>query len=71
MQAHPGIVHREVQDGMLIGSHTYTHPDISKLPPGLIDVQLNATQRLFGSCLRTARGRAGPETTSDVSRAAA
>ncbi len=47
MQTHPGIVAREVADGMVVGSHTYTHPDISKLPPGLIDVQLNATQRLF------------------------
>jgi len=47
MQAHPGLVNREVRDGMLVGSHTYTHPDISKLPPQLIDVQLNATQRLF------------------------
>jgi peptidoglycan-N-acetylglucosamine deacetylase len=47
MQTHPGLVHREVADGMLVGSHTYTHPDISKIPPGWIDVQLNATQRLF------------------------
>ena len=74
MQAHPGIVHREVQDGMLIGSHTYTHPDISKLPPGLIDVQLNATQRLFevvsGKDFRLFRppyfGDAEPSTAAEV-----
>jgi cellulose synthase/poly-beta-1,6-N-acetylglucosamine synthase-like glycosyltransferase/spore germination protein YaaH/peptidoglycan/xylan/chitin deacetylase (PgdA/CDA1 family) len=47
MQAHPGLVSREVRDGMVVGSHTYTHPDISLLPPGLVDVQLNANQRLF------------------------
>ena len=47
MQTHPGLVHREVLDGMEVGSHTYTHPDISKIPSSWVDVQLNATQRLF------------------------
>jgi len=47
MQAHPGLVTREMRDGMVMGSHTYTHPDISKIPPSLVDVQLNANQRLF------------------------
>jgi cellulose synthase/poly-beta-1,6-N-acetylglucosamine synthase-like glycosyltransferase/spore germination protein YaaH/peptidoglycan/xylan/chitin deacetylase (PgdA/CDA1 family) len=47
MQAHPGLVSRELRDGMVMGSHTYTHPDISKIPPSLVDVQLNANQRLF------------------------
>ncbi|HEY5410448.1 MAG TPA: glycosyltransferase, partial [Caulobacteraceae bacterium] len=47
MQAHPGLVSRELRDGMVVGSHSYTHPDISKIPPSLVDVQLNANQRLF------------------------
>ncbi|HXQ10555.1 MAG TPA: glycosyltransferase [Caulobacteraceae bacterium] len=47
MQTHPGLVNREMADGMVVGSHTYTHPDISKIPPSWMDVQLNANQRLF------------------------
>jgi cellulose synthase/poly-beta-1,6-N-acetylglucosamine synthase-like glycosyltransferase/spore germination protein YaaH/peptidoglycan/xylan/chitin deacetylase (PgdA/CDA1 family) len=74
MQTHPGLVHREVADGMLVGSHTYTHPDISKIPAGWMDVQLNATQRLFevvaGRDFRLFRppyyGDADPSTGADV-----
>ncbi|HLI66984.1 MAG TPA: glycosyltransferase [Caulobacteraceae bacterium] len=74
MQAHPGLVHREVDDGMEVGSHTFTHPDISKIPVGWMDVQLNATQRLFevvvGRDFRLFRppyyGDADPSTGADV-----
>jgi peptidoglycan-N-acetylglucosamine deacetylase len=74
MQAHPGLVTREVRDGMVVGSHTYTHPDISLLPPSLVDVQLNATQRLFevvsGKDFRLFRppyfGDAEPSTPAEV-----
>ena len=74
MQTHPGLVHREVDDGMVVGSHTYTHPDISKIPASWMDVQLNATQRLFevvaGRDLRLFRppyyGDADPSTGADV-----
>ena len=74
MQAHPGLVSREVRDGMVVGSHTYTHPDISLLPPSLVDVQLNANQRLFevisGKDFRLFRppyfGDAEPSTPAEV-----
>ena len=32
MQAHPGLVRREVAEGHAVGSHTFTHPNISATP---------------------------------------
>jgi cellulose synthase/poly-beta-1,6-N-acetylglucosamine synthase-like glycosyltransferase/spore germination protein YaaH/peptidoglycan/xylan/chitin deacetylase (PgdA/CDA1 family) len=74
MQAHPGLVKREVAMGMLVGNHTYTHPNIAALPVAEIDLELNATQRLFavitGKSFRLFRppyfGDAEPSTPAEV-----
>ena len=74
MQAHPGLVKREVDMGMLVGSHTYTHPNIAALPVAETDLELNATQRLFavvtGKSFRLFRppyfGDAEPSTPAEV-----
>jgi cellulose synthase/poly-beta-1,6-N-acetylglucosamine synthase-like glycosyltransferase/spore germination protein YaaH/peptidoglycan/xylan/chitin deacetylase (PgdA/CDA1 family) len=74
MQARPDLVRREVDQGMVVGSHTYTHPNISFLPAPEVDLELNATQRLFevitGKDLRFFRppyyGDADPSTPADV-----
>lgn len=74
MQAHPGIVRREYDMGMLLGSHTYTHPNIAALPVAEMDIELNATQRLFavitGHTFRLFRppyfGDAEPSTPAEV-----
>jgi cellulose synthase/poly-beta-1,6-N-acetylglucosamine synthase-like glycosyltransferase/peptidoglycan/xylan/chitin deacetylase (PgdA/CDA1 family)/spore germination protein YaaH len=47
MQDRPDLVRREIAAGHLVGSHTYTHPNIGVLPTPEVDVELNATQRLF------------------------
>jgi cellulose synthase/poly-beta-1,6-N-acetylglucosamine synthase-like glycosyltransferase/peptidoglycan/xylan/chitin deacetylase (PgdA/CDA1 family)/spore germination protein YaaH len=77
MQAHPGLVLREVRDGMVVGSHTYTHPNIGAVSVARADVELNATQRLFevitGKSLRLFRppyfGDAEPSTPPEVKQA--
>jgi cellulose synthase/poly-beta-1,6-N-acetylglucosamine synthase-like glycosyltransferase/peptidoglycan/xylan/chitin deacetylase (PgdA/CDA1 family) len=74
MQAHPGIVKREFNLGMELGSHTYTHPNIAALPVAETDLELNATQRLFavitGRSFRLFRppyfGDAEPSTPAEV-----
>jgi peptidoglycan/xylan/chitin deacetylase (PgdA/CDA1 family) len=74
MQANPGLVKREVDMGMLVGSHTYTHPNIAALPVAETDLELNATQRLFavvtGRSFRLFRppyfGDAEPSTPAEV-----
>ena len=74
MQAHPGLVKREVDMGMMVGSHTYTHPNIAALPVAETDLELNATQRLFavvtGKSFRLFRppyfGDAEPSTPAEV-----
>ena len=74
MQAHPGIVSRELRMGELLGNHTYTHPNIAALPTAETDLELNATQRLFavitGKSFRLFRppyfGDAEPSTPAEV-----
>ncbi len=74
MQAHPGIVKREVNMGMELGNHTYTHPNIAALPVPETDLELTATQRLFavitGRSFRLFRppffGDAEPSTPAEV-----
>ena len=70
----PGLVKRELADGHVVGSHTYTHPNISAIPTWSVDVELNATQRLFevitGRSMRLFRppyfGDAEPSTAPEV-----
>ena len=74
MEAYPDLVKREVDEGMLVGSHTYTHPNIAEISPGEMGLQLNVTQRLFqvitGRTMRFFRppylGDASPSTPREV-----
>ncbi len=50
---YPGLVGRIVNEGHVIGSHTYTHPNLSLCDPARVRIELNATQRL----LETITGR--------------
>ena len=46
-----GVMQRVYREGHEIGNHTFTHPDISEISAGNVDLQLNLTERLFGSKL--------------------
>jgi peptidoglycan-N-acetylglucosamine deacetylase len=46
-EAHPGLVQRELAEGDEIGSHTFTHPNLSDTTQEAVTLELNATQRLF------------------------
>jgi cellulose synthase/poly-beta-1,6-N-acetylglucosamine synthase-like glycosyltransferase/peptidoglycan/xylan/chitin deacetylase (PgdA/CDA1 family)/spore germination protein YaaH len=47
------ITSRIFNDGHEIGNHTFTHPDISDLSDRFVRLELNLTERLFVSRLRT------------------
>jgi cellulose synthase/poly-beta-1,6-N-acetylglucosamine synthase-like glycosyltransferase len=40
------------REGHEIGNHTFTHPDISEISTGSVDLELNLTERLFAAKLR-------------------
>src|SRR5262249_42437850 len=40
-------IQRIVEEGHELGNHTWTHPNLSKLPDFLVNLELNATQRLL------------------------
>ncbi len=44
-----GLVQRVYREGHEIGNHTFTHPDISEISNGSMDLELNLTERLFMS----------------------
>lgn len=46
-----GVMQRVYREGHEIGNHTFTHPDISEISDRQIDLQLNATARLFAAKL--------------------
>jgi len=46
-EAHPGLVSREWNEGMEIGNHSYTHPEINKISPLRTKLELDATQRVI------------------------
>ena len=46
-QSSPALVQRMVDQGEVVGNHTYTHPNLGETPPRLVELELNATQRLF------------------------
>ena len=50
-QDNVGIMKRVLAEGHEIGNHTWTHPDISEISPEQVRLQLNLTERLFGSKL--------------------
>jgi cellulose synthase/poly-beta-1,6-N-acetylglucosamine synthase-like glycosyltransferase/spore germination protein YaaH/peptidoglycan/xylan/chitin deacetylase (PgdA/CDA1 family) len=74
MQASPALVQREVREGHMVGSHTWTHPNIGETPLAQTDLELNTTQRLFevltGKSMRFFRppffGDAEPSTPNEV-----
>jgi cellulose synthase/poly-beta-1,6-N-acetylglucosamine synthase-like glycosyltransferase/peptidoglycan/xylan/chitin deacetylase (PgdA/CDA1 family)/spore germination protein YaaH len=74
MEMFPDLVKREVEQGELVGSHTYTHPNVEAAPPRQVALELNLTQRLFqvitGRTLRFFRppykGDAAPSTAREV-----
>jgi len=47
----PDLLRRMVAEGHEIGSHTFTHPNILKISPKQLQLELSATQRLFESVL--------------------
>ncbi|HEY1416155.1 MAG TPA: glycosyltransferase [Caulobacteraceae bacterium] len=74
MQAKPKLVQREVAEGMMVGNHTWTHPNIADTPLAQTDLEINTTQRLFavltGRSMRFFRppyfGDAEPSTPAEV-----
>ena len=46
-----GVMERVFREGHEIGNHTFTHPDISEISERQVDLQLNATERLFAAKL--------------------
>lgn len=48
-QSYPDIVKRIYDEGNDIGSHTYTHPNISQISSLQLDLELSITQRLISS----------------------
>jgi cellulose synthase/poly-beta-1,6-N-acetylglucosamine synthase-like glycosyltransferase/peptidoglycan/xylan/chitin deacetylase (PgdA/CDA1 family)/spore germination protein YaaH len=47
--ANSDLMRRELQGGFEVGSHTFTHPNLSTVSPAQFDLELNATQRLLES----------------------
>ena len=46
-EAHPGLLSREWNEGMEIGNHSYTHPEIDQISPLRTKLELDATQRVI------------------------
>ncbi len=48
-QAYPDLMRRVVDEGHEIGNHSFTHPNLGEIPLSLVELELNATQRLIES----------------------
>ncbi|HWD29571.1 MAG TPA: glycosyltransferase [Rhizomicrobium sp.] len=46
-EAYPDLIQRILAEGHEVGSHTYTHPNLEDTPVAAVQLELNATQRLF------------------------
>ncbi len=46
-QAHPQLVRRMLAEGHLIGNHTTYHPDLARVSPLRLELELNVTERLL------------------------
>jgi peptidoglycan-N-acetylglucosamine deacetylase len=44
---HLGTIRRIAKEGHELGNHTFTHPNLTKLPDFLVRLEINATQRLI------------------------
>ncbi|WP_443748283.1 glycosyltransferase [Asticcacaulis solisilvae] len=72
--AHPNLLNRMIADGDLIGNHSYSHPDMSKVQDWQIRFELNTTQRIVeaytGRSMRLLRnplfGDAEPTTSDEL-----
>ncbi|WP_407540287.1 glycosyltransferase [Deinococcus radiomollis] len=51
VQQYPALLRREVAEGHEIGSHTFTHPNLSMVSHTQVGLELGATQRLIQSVL--------------------
>ena len=49
MEKHPKIVQRILTEGHMIGTHTYSHPNIAQVSEERAHLEFNATQRLVES----------------------
>ena len=49
-ERYPDLIRRIIADGHELGSHTYTHADISAMPPAIVKLELNAAERII-ECL--------------------
>ena len=47
--AYPDLLRRIVNEGHEVGNHTFTHPNLGEVPGRIVDLELNATQRLIES----------------------
>jgi peptidoglycan-N-acetylglucosamine deacetylase len=45
----PALVSQEVQQGMVVGDHTWTHPDLTALPPDQVQLELQRTAQEIGA----------------------
>src|SRR5471032_1956620 len=45
--ARPDLVRREVGSGHMIGNHTYTHPDLGRVSPLRMELEINVSERLL------------------------
>ena len=48
-EQYPDLVKRIVDEGHIVGNHTYTHANLAVIPQREVDLELNATQRLIES----------------------
>ena len=71
---HPELLRQMVREGDELGNHSYTHPDMSKIPEWQIRLELNTTQRVVeaytGRSMRLVRppyfGDAEPTTDDEL-----
>ncbi|MDI7775019.1 glycosyltransferase [Asticcacaulis sp. EMRT-3] len=76
---HPALLRQMVAEGHTIGNHSYTHPDMSRVPPEWVRLELNSTQRVVeaytGRSMRLLRipyfGDAEPTTENELGPALA
>ena len=48
-QANPDLIKRIFADGHEIGNHSFTHPNLAEVPQSVVNLEINATQRLIES----------------------
>ncbi len=46
-ESRPALVRREVQEGHIVGNHSFTHPDLARVSPLRMDLELNVSERLL------------------------